>query len=103
MERKDFGFPPFSRIIEITIKDIFEDRAERMAGWLAERLSKFAMTGPYTPVVDKIADQHIRKIRICLTKDKTLVEKKKQIKEMISRFETSYKYDGHIVIDVDPA
>ena len=103
MERKDFGFPPFSRIIEITIKDNYEDRAERMASWLSERLSKFAITGPYLPVVDRIADQHLRKIRICLAKDKTLTEKKHLIKGIISKFETKYKYDGHISIDVDPA
>ena len=102
-ERKDFGFPPFSRIIEITIKDNYADRVERMSGWLSERLSKFEMTGPYLPVIDRIADQHLRKIRICLPKDRTLFEKKKMIREIISRFETSYKYDGHIVIDVDPA
>ena len=102
-ERKDFGFPPFSRIIEITIKDKYADRVERMSGWLSERLSKFEMTGPYLPVIDRIADQHLRKIRICLPKDRTLFEKKKMIREIISRFETSYKYDGHIVIDVDPA
>ena len=102
-ERKDFGFPPFSRIIEITIKDNYADRVERMSGWLSERLSKFEMTGPYLPVIDRIADQHRRKIRICLPKDRTLFEKKKMIREIISRFETSYKYDGHIVIDVDPA
>ena len=102
-ERKDFGFPPFSRIIEITIKDNYADRVERMSVWLSERLSKFEMTGPYLPVIDRIADQHLRKIRICLPKDRTLFEKKKMIREIISRFETSYKYDGHIVIDVDPA
>lgn len=102
-ERKDFGFPPFSRIIEITVKDNYADRVERMSGWLSERLSKFEMTGPYLPVIDRIADQHLRKIRICLPKDRTLFEKKKMIREIISRFETSYKYDGHIVIDVDPA
>ena len=102
MERKDFGFPPFSRIIEITIKDNYEDRAVRMSSWLSERLSKFNMTGPYTPVIDKIAEQHLRKIRICLPKDRTLVEKKQQIKDIISRFETKYKYDGHIILDVDP-
>ena len=103
MERKDFGFPPFSRIIEITIKDNYEDRVGRMSGWLSERFAKFDMTGPYTPVIDKIADQHLRKIRICLPKDRALAGKKDQIREIISLFETKYKYDGHIIIDVDPA
>lgn len=103
MERKDFGFPPYSRILEISIKAHYEDRAERMAGWLAEKLAGHNITGPYTPVIDKIADQYIRKIRICLSKDKTLYQKKKQIKEIVASFEKSRRYDGHIIIDVDPS
>ena len=102
-ERQDFGFPPYSRIIEITIRDRFEDRAGRMALWLAERFAGFNITGPYKPSVDRIADQHIQKIRICLPKDRTLMEKKRRIREIISGFEKSKKYDDHITVDVDPA
>ena len=103
MERQDFGFPPYSRIIELTIKDIYEDRAQRMAGWLGERLAQWNITGPYTPVVDKVADQYLRKIRICLPKDKNLSASKNRIKDIISEFEKSRRYDGHITIDVDPS
>ena len=103
MERQDFGFPPYSRIIELTIKDIYEDRAQRMAGWLGERLTQWNITGPYTPVVDKVADQYLRKIRICLPKDKNLSASKNRIKDIISEFEKSRRYDGHITIDVDPS
>ena len=103
MERQDFGFPPYSRIIELTIKDIYEDRAQRMAGWLGERLAQWNITGPYTPVVDKVADQYLRKIRICLPKDKNLSASKNRIKDIISEFEKSRRYDGHIIIDVDPS
>lgn len=102
-ERQDFGFPPYSRIIEITIRDRFEDRAERMSRWLGEKLTGFNITGPYTPVVDKIADTYIRKLRICLPKDRTLSAKKRNIRTIISDFEKSRKYDGHIIIDVDPS
>ena len=103
MERQDFGFPPYSRIIELTIKDIYEDRAQRMAGWLGERLAQWNITGPYTPVVDKVADQYLRKIRICLPKDKNLSASKNRIKDIISEFEKSRRYDSHITIDVDPS
>ena len=102
-ERHDFGFPPYSRIIEITIKDLYEERADRMSKWLAEKLTQFNMTGPYTPVVDKVADQHLRKIRICLAKDRTMTKKKEQFKEILLNFEKAKNYDGHIIIDVDPA
>lgn len=104
LERKDFGFPPYTRIIEITIKDRFEDRAERMALRLSDTLGRdFQMTGPYAPAVSKIADMHIRKIRLTLKKDRMLKDNKTLLTEKICSFEKDQKYDGHIIIDVDPS
>ena len=103
MERKDFDFPPFTRIIELTVKDIYEDRAERMAQRLAGALQDYCITGPYAPVIDKIADRYIRKIRLSLKKDKSLISRKDYLKKKIGEFEKANKYEGHIAIDVDPA
>ena len=114
LERKDFNFPPYSRITEITIKDTFEDRAERMAMRLGNILRKNfepagapviggAVTGPYAPVVDKIADQHIRTIRLSLKKDRQLAANKESVRTIIREFEKNQKYDGHITINVDPS
>ena len=116
-ERHDFNFPPFSRIIEITFRDIYEDRAQRMALKLAGMLNQHfgslsprwtaleasPVTGPYAPVVDKIADEYIRTIRISLKKDRNLRSHKTAVREMIATFEKAEKYTGHISIDVDPA
>ena len=103
VERKDFDFPPYTRIIELTIKDRYEDRAERMAFRLASALGSYIITGPYSPAIDKVADQHIRKIRLSMKKDKNLSSSKLNLRETIARFEKSNGYDGHITIDVDPA
>ena len=106
-ERKDFNFPPFSRIIELTIKDKNEKRSYAMAFKLAEKLGRFfsieALTGPYKPVVDKIEDEHIMKIRVCLKKDSKLIENKSRLTREVSDFENICKYSGHITINVDPA
>ena len=102
-ERKDFDFPPYTRIIEITIKDTFEDRAERMGRKLVSALKGFTLTGPYPPAVNRIADKHIRKIRISMKKDRELAMNKARLNEIVIRFEKGEKYDGHISIDVDPA
>lgn len=116
LERKTFNFPPYSRIIEITIRDRYEDRAERMARSLADILKKhFGMrpgaialpgspvTGPYAPAVGKVADQHIRCIRISLRKDRQLKAGKQAVADIVRKFENDGKYADHIVIDVDPA
>ena len=106
-ERKDFNFPPFSRIIELTIKDKNEKRLYLMAVRLAEKLGDFfpfdVLTGPYQPVVDKIEDEHIRKIRICLKKNKDLLSNKDNLVRIIDKFEKDSKYQGHISINVDPS
>lgn len=112
-ERKEFGFPPYARIIELTFRDKYKDRAERMASALASELRRLfgkgrglldsPITGPYSPVVDRTEDEHIRKIRVSLKKDRMLGSNKKAVAEIISSFEKKNKYDGHITIDVDPS
>lgn len=104
-ERRDFGFPPFSRIVTLTIRDRFEDRAQRMSAGLARTLSAAVpgVTGPYTPNPDKKADNYIRHIRISLKKDRNIYTFKKAIRNLTAVFETKEKYAGHITIDVDPA
>ena len=105
-ERKDFGFPPYARIVEITLKDSNEKREEAISNKLAARLRMAfpeLVTGPYSPAVDRIADQHIRKIRLSLKKDRSLSQNKSLIKTLISSFEKECRYDGHITLDVDPS
>ena len=103
-ERKDFDYPPYTRIIELTIKDIYEERAEMMSRSLADELNRtFKTTGSYSPAVDKISGQYIRKIRITLKKDKILKTNKMLLVKTIRTFERERKYEGHIIIDVDPS
>ena len=114
-ERQDFNFPPYTRIVELTVKDIYEDRAERMSKKLTAHIQKHSgiknegfgligspIVGPYAPVVDKVADQYIRTIRISLKKDRNLKATKKRIKEAVLSFEKVEKYTNHISVNVDP-
>lgn len=103
VERKDFNFPPYTRIIEVTFKDTNENRAIKMASLLADKLrGSFELAGPYSPAVDKVADMHIRIIRASLKKDRKLSGHKVQILKTIREFEKSRRYEGHISINVDP-
>ena len=115
-ERKDFDFPPYTRIIELTIRDKNEGRAEKLSAELASTLgARFnctsqtsllaspAVTQAYKPVVDRIEDHFIRKIRICFKKDRMLSSNKSGLKLLIEKFEKEKKYTDHISIDVDPS
>ena len=113
-ERKDFNFPPYSRIIEICIKDRIEERVCRMAGkigtiirntFLEGRIAIIndPVTGPFSPAVDKVANQYIRCIRISLRKDRSLSGRKETLKNIVRDFEKANRYEGHITINVDPS
>ncbi|MCI1639695.1 MAG: primosomal protein N' [Bacteroidales bacterium] len=103
-ERKTFGYPPYGRQILIIIKDDNKARLEKLSSQCADVLSKIrgTVTGPYPPAIDKIADKYIRHIRITVPKNNELCNTKKEIAGKIRLFIKEKKYDGHIVIDVDP-
>lgn len=117
-ERKMFGYPPYSRVIGVVIKDynqarvdlLSRDLGEYLRGALAVKVS-FApgvqngpnVIGPYSPAIDKISNQNIRQIRVLLPKDRSLARNKETLAAAVERFEKEKKYSGHIALDVDPA
>lgn len=109
-ERQEFNFPPYSRILEITIRDLHEKRCQFMAERLADLLhgisgstDDISIIGPYQPVIDRVADHHLRTVRINLKKGRMLKTNKESIRAAIRRFEKEQKYEGHIIVNVDPA
>ena len=97
-ERLQFGYPPFSRLIYLTVKDNNEKRGAYLAGELATvlrralpGLGESAILGPYQG-----------QIRIMLPRDKALLDRKRALAAAVGTFEKERKYPGHIVIDVDP-
>lgn len=117
-ERKLFGYPPYSRVIGVVIKDynqarvdlLSRDLGEYLRGALAVKVS-FApgvqngpnVIGPYSPAIDKISNQNIRQIRVLLPKDRSLARNKETLAAAVERFEKEKKYSGHIALDADPA
>lgn len=102
--------PPFTRIVEVVLRDTDEKRLAGMSSRLADDLSSMfgqlkdsPVEGPYLPVTDRIADQHIRAIRISLPKDRNLRNRKTDILNAVHKLEKENRYDGHITINVDPA
>ena len=106
-ERKLFGYPPYSRVINAVIRDRNASRVELMSRTLSETLSRslgnnVKVIGPYSPAVDKVGGENIRIIRLLLPKNKLLKSNKATLEEEISVFESGRKYSGHIALDVDP-
>ena len=101
-ERKAFRFPPYSRMVEIIVRDTNPGRLGKLSGQLAGALRAFAPDGPFAPFHGREQEQDVRVIRIMLPRDRKLPESKRKIAGIIGDFEQSCKYTGHVTLDVDP-
>ena len=165
-ERKDFALPPYTRIVEVAVRDSNPARLKKLSSLLASDLRRlastgpcgpagttygtavlsgmgtnfgttaatalsnttggFTMMGPFPPMRKERASDNSGNpvknaaegisttagsesspdtliIRITLPRDKHLTARKKALATAVASFEASYRYTGHIYIDVDPA
>ena len=110
-ERKLFGYPPYTRLIHITLKDSNEKRLDYLSKELRTALlaafadadTPPAVIGPYAPAVDRIAGESIRQIRVMFARNKALTALKRSLAQGVSDFGKERKYAAHVVIDVDPS
>lgn len=101
-ERKAFRFPPYSRMIDIIVRDGNAARLSKLSAMLAHSLREFNPEGPFAPFRGREPEQDARIIRIMLPRNRHLPETKRKIAAVIGDFEKSCKYTGHVTLDVDP-
>ncbi|MDB5228683.1 MAG: primosomal protein [Bacteroidota bacterium] len=105
-ERKQFNYPPFSRLIQLTVKhkDIKTtiEAANRIAEYLNTRYEGFVI-GPNAPIIQKINNYYLRDILVKIPKNYRELQKiKNDIREAINGL---YQFQSFkqikVVIDVD--
>ena len=110
-ERRLFGYPPYTRLVHILLKDGNEKRLEFLSKELVKSLlaafadveTPPAVVGPYAPVTDRIADESIRQIRVSFPRNKALTALKRILARAVADFGKERKYLAHITVDVDPS
>lgn len=110
-ERKLFGYPPYTRLVHVILKDPNGKRIDFLSRELRNALlAAFSETdtppsviGPYAPVVDRIGDESVRQIRVTFARNKALPALKQRLAQTVSDFGKERKYTAHLSIDVDPA
>lgn len=104
--RKEFFYPPFSRIIEITlkhkVKEVVDDIAEKLGNALKKDLGDFVI-GPAAPVVGRIRNQYLMELFIKLPLDMKKIDRYKQvIKNHFNLLQTEQRFKSVVMIaDVD--
>jgi len=106
-ERRLFNYPPFTRIIKLTIKDKSHQIAAEAVGQLYQllvtSLGQAMVLGPITPSISKIRDRYLRELYLKIGRDKNI----KRVKEIVlagnAQIITKKEFKSTVVIvDVDP-
>ncbi|WP_396596661.1 primosomal protein N' [Dokdonia sp. R86516] len=105
-ERRNFKYPPFHRLIRITLKHRDYQKIEEASIWLAKALRQTlgsdAVLGPETPSVARIRNQYRRNVLIKISRRQKLLETKKAIRRVVTSFNAIGPYRSvRLVIDVD--
>ncbi|NRA12067.1 MAG: primosomal protein N', partial [Crocinitomicaceae bacterium] len=107
IERKNFFYPPYFKIIEITLKHKNENELNRAAAELADKLRgtfKERVLGPEFPSVKRIYNLYLKKITIKIERDANDKKVKERIHLIMDEFFSApLNKSIRSVIDVDPA
>ena len=104
--RKEFFYPPFSRIVMLTLKHkdkkVVDAAAEKLAFLLRQDLKEYVV-GPATPMIGRIRSQYLVEIMLKLPKEPGMsMTYKKVIRNHINLMQSEKVYASvHVVADVD--
>ena len=106
IERKSFKYPPFYRLIKLTIKHRNEETLNLAASEIAKELRKLfpdKVLGPEFPFISRIKNMYLKNIMIKLEKSLNYKETKEVVVKLTEKFSFIDKYKGiKIAVDVDP-
>ncbi len=105
-EREKYNYPPFSRLIHLTLKHQDQSNckkaAEELAQNLEKQLGKARILGPEKPIIDRIRDRFLFEILIKLEKGVNLKTVKEFVREqMISTSQSKSFKNVQVIVDVD--
>ncbi|MDR2466988.1 MAG: primosomal protein N' [Prevotellaceae bacterium] len=107
VERLTFNYPPFCRLILVSLKHSNRELLQEAGAALKIALTKVFganVAGPEPPPVGRVQNKYILCFRIKLKKDGAADSYKDFLRDAFARLRKEKKYSGLIVIaDVDPA
>jgi primosomal protein N' (replication factor Y) len=105
-ERQEFGYPPFFRLVKITLRHknqlVVEQAAQILASWLQPHVGQ-QLVGPAAPLVGKVRNNYLQEMLIKLPRDsKTISHTKQVLKEHFVKLLAEKKFRSVVITpDVD--
>nr|WP_315223372.1 primosomal protein N' [uncultured Flavobacterium sp.] len=104
-DRQIYKYPPYFRIIKLTLKHRDFDKLKEGSMWLYQVLSqnlKMPVLGPEEPAISRIRNEYIRTILIKIPQNEPLGNTKKTIQKMLNSFEAVAQYRAiKVAVNVD--
>ena len=104
--RRQFNYPPYSRLVMIKLKDVDNVKLNKAASELAKifrHVFKENLLGPEYPIVSRVKNQYIKQMIIKISKELNSNKVKDYIKNTIEDFKHNNEFKSvKIQIDVDP-
>ena len=105
-QRKEFNYPPFSKLIKIRFKSKKIDILDSSSKWFCDAVNNLincTVLGPEFPLVSKINNFHIKDLIVKIEKDQNILVTKKKLNKLIKTFNDYPKFRSvKISVDVDP-
>jgi len=105
-ERWQYKYPPYYRLIKITLKHRDYNKVDCGVNWLFKALySSFGehVLGPTAPAVSRVRNQYIKNLVIKIPPKQNLVNTKSQLQKIKNTFEAVKDFRPiRFIIDVDP-
>ena len=105
-ERHIFNYPPYSRIIKITLKNKNLNNLKSSALWISKSLKSYfkdRVFGPEFPLIPRLQNHYINIFQIKIPVDFNLKESKMVIEKISNSFDSIPQFRStKFLIDVDP-
>ena len=104
-DRQIYKYPPYFRIIKLTLKQRDFDKLKEGAMWLYQVMNQnltMPVLGPEEPAINRIRNEYIRTIIIKIPQNTSIVNTKKTIQKILNSFEAVAQYRAiKVTLNVD--
>jgi primosomal protein N' (replication factor Y) len=104
-DRQIYKYPPYFRIIKLTLKQRDFDKLKEGAMWLYQVLSQnlaMPVLGPEEPAISRIRNEYIRTVIIKIPQNTSIIGTKKTIQKILNSFEAVSQYRSiKVTVNVD--
>lgn len=104
--RREFDYPPFVKLIQITVKDRNYQKMKHAANWYAQAMRipfSTQVLGPEDPAVGRVRNQYLTHIILKIPQHHSIKQTKYNLARIHSKFESIRDFRSvRVVIDVDP-